>query len=481
MAEDSASPSPCDAGHMGSRSNVKNDRDEREALICTNDSTTLSAEGSDTTVVHRPPAGESQSSGRTKEIQSTPKGCDTTVVHRPPAGESQSLGRTKEIQSTTKGRRIHVVMPNISFIDGVVKSLSSLNIMVFTGLPGSGKTSIANETVVSVCQNFTTGTNVRHPKDMKELEGIRTDKATFLIVDEYIKSWFNKNIIDALLKNVENVVKAGKGKVHALICVPDTLSKNVEEFLKNSSLQYEIYDLNVKGYTEKDWGAIFDTHMQSRIDWIRNQKYQTGDIDKYREAYIKCKPIHIGKPRIPLLLFQNEYYFKNASKFLENPYDSILQRITALSESWWSSNVRHFVFLVIVMLHNGEAKSEDIDRDMVNEICRVFQVRTLTFPNDLQLDELEQYGNIVSIRCRETVRVTFDVLWKKRKDLIIKYCDDELFLERVSLREVRKRDLLAIYERFQSMISAGTPYVGEHNILEELRSKCSTLHKETGF
>ncbi|XP_056004410.1 uncharacterized protein LOC130046552 [Ostrea edulis] len=479
MADHSTSPSPCDAGHMGNRNNVENERDEREALICTNDSTTLSAEGSDKNDIHRPPTGEKQSTGSTKEINSTSKGSDTNAIHRLPAGEKQSSEKTKEIDSTPKGQRVHVNMANLSFIERMAKSLSSGNVVVLTGVPGSGKTFLAQKTGMSACQNIT-GANLR-PVDFKYLNEIDKDKSEdkklFLILDEYIKSWFNKNITDVLLKKLENAITAGKGETSALVCVPATVLDNVKKFLKKSALKYKIYDLSVDGYTQEDWGAIFDSHMQSRKEWLRDKKYQQEDIYKYREAYIKCKAGDIGKATIPSLLFENAFYLKSASKLIKNPYDLMLQRITALSESNCKPDVGHFVVLVILMLHNGKVNIEDINKGKLTEICEVFKVENFSLSHDLEHEDVEQYGNIVSIRCRETVRVIFDVVWKKRKAIILKYCDDELFLERVTLHGVGKDDLLAINERFQSMISAGTPCVGEHNILVELRSKCSTFEK----
>ncbi|XP_056004365.1 uncharacterized protein LOC130046425 isoform X2 [Ostrea edulis] len=398
-------------------------------------------------------------------------------------GEDQALIRTNDTPNlSVEERRIYVNMANLSFIDKMAKSLLSLNIMVIIGLPGSGKTSLVSETVMFACQKFTTSAHVRHMKDIKELKEITTDQKTFLILDECIKSWFNKNTIATLLKNVENVVEAGKGKIHALICVPATISKHdLEEFLKSSSLQDKIYDLTVDGYTEEDWGAIFDSHKQSRKEWIENQKYEKGGIVKYREAYIQCKAKHIGKATIPSLLFENAYYLTSALKFLENPYDLMLQRINGLSKSNSGSDVRHFAALVILMLHNGKTNIRDINKDMVTELCQVFKVENFSLSHDLQHEDVEQYGDIVSIHCRETVRVTFDVVWKERKDLIIKYCDGELFLERVSLYGVKKVDLLAINDRFQTIISAGTPYVCEHSIWEELRAKCSTFKKQPRF
>jgi hypothetical protein len=133
------------------------------------------------------------------------------------------------------------------------------------------------------------------------------------------------------------------------------------------------------------------------------------------------------------------------------------------------------------MLHNGKADIGDMNKDMATEICEAYSVKDFSLSSELHNEELEQYGNVVSVSCRETVCVTFDVVWKKNKSIIIKYCDDELFLERVSLDGVAEVDLLAVNDRFQAMISAGTPYVKEHRILEELRSRCSTLSNESKF
>jgi adenylate kinase family enzyme len=178
-------------------------------------------------------------------------------------------------------QRTYPGIAKLSFIEEMAKSLLANNIMAITGLPGSGKTCLSNEIVLLCCQNFPTGANIRHINDIKELEDIPRDKEAFLLLDEYIKSWFSTNTIHKLLTKVKKVVNAGKMKIFVLICVPDNVSKVVEMFLKNSSIQHEICDLHVQRYTEEDWRAIFNSHMRKRKAFLKDQ-----DFNKYREAYI---------------------------------------------------------------------------------------------------------------------------------------------------------------------------------------------------
>lgn len=69
------------------------------------------------------------------------------------------------------------------------------------------------------------------------------------------------------------------------------------------------------------------------------------------------------------------------------------KRITDLFDSGCSSDVRHFVVLVLLMLHNGKANIEDKNKDMVPEICQVFKVENFPLFLDLQHEKLEQCLN----------------------------------------------------------------------------------------
>lgn len=84
---------------------------------------------------------------------------------------------------------------------------------------------LAEQTVMSACIVFLKEATFWYLRDLKELDGVDRDKNTFLLLDNCIKSLFNKTIIDDLVQKLKKAVNTGKGNAYVLICVPDTVLK----------------------------------------------------------------------------------------------------------------------------------------------------------------------------------------------------------------------------------------------------------------
>ncbi|XP_062577016.1 uncharacterized protein LOC134238914 [Saccostrea cucullata] len=374
---------------------------------------------------------------------------------------------------------MHLDIPKLSFVDSIAKELKTKELVIITGLPGSGKTELAHQIVQALTNIITTKeklANFQHIHDLKNLDFvINEDKMIFLILDHCIKSWFNKTVIDDMFKKLKSSTKKTKGMVHALVCVPDILLEAFKSSLKSSSFKNVIYDLKDGNiYKDEDWKVIFDSHLKSKNEMMKSLKYQKTDIDAWRQSFIEIQAGDIGKPTLAKLLFEDARNFQNVSNFLQNTHECIMNRISALSESTCVSERRHFVVLVMLMLNNGKLNTDELNKDALADICKSFDVEDVNLFEQLEYPEIGQNAKMVTVHCRETVRVTFDVLWKKRKDLVFKYCDDTVFLELVSLTEgMTDQELIALNDRFQSIFRSmkGKFHVEDHNVASKLLRK----------